>query len=57
MAKHVCDGEYQQLNYEAFDDVFKVSENGLTHAVLTSKRKQSLVDVERILSYHVVDSQ
>ena len=56
MAKHVREGGYQQLHYEAFDDVLKDSQSGLTHAALTGKRKQSLKDAERLLSYHVVES-
>ena len=56
MAKHVRDGGYQQLNYEAFDDVLKDSKSGLTQVALIGKRKQNLVDAERLLSYHVVDS-
>lgn len=44
------------LNFEAFDDVLRDSLSGLTHAALIGKRKQSLVDAERLISSHVVSS-
>lgn len=44
------------LNFEAFDDVLMDSLSGLTHAALTGKRKQSLVDAEQLISMHVVSS-
>lgn len=53
IAKSVREGKDDSLNHEAFDDVLK---SGLTHAALIGKRKQSLVDAERLLSYHVVES-
>ena len=56
MAQHVRNGGYTMLNYEAFDDVLKDPNSGLTHTALTGKRKQSLKDAERLLSYHVVHS-
>lgn len=56
LAQHVRNGGNAMLNYEAFDDVLKDPESGLTHAALTGKRKQSLKDAERLLSYHVVRS-
>ena len=56
MAQHVRNGGYTVLNYEAFDDVLKDPSSGLTHTALTGKRKQSLKDAERLLSYHVVHS-
>ena len=49
-------GKCEALNYEAFDDVLKDPESGLTHAALVGKRKQSLKDAERLLSYAVVKS-
>lgn len=56
LAQHVRNGGNTMLNYEAFDDVLKDPDSGLTHTALTGKRKQSLKDAERLLSYHVVNS-
>ena len=56
MAQHVRNGGNSSLNYEAFADVLKDPASGLTYAALTGKRKQSLKDAERLLSYHVVAS-
>ena len=56
MAQHVRNGGYIDFNYEAFDDVLKDPQSGLTHDALVGKRKQSLEDAERLLSYHVVES-
>ena len=56
VAKSVHEGKNMSLDYEAFDNVLLDSQIGLTHAALVGKRKQSLVDAERLLSYHVVES-
>jgi hypothetical protein len=56
IAKSVREGKDDTLNYEAFDDVLLDQNSGLTHAALIGIRKQSLVDAERLLSYHVVES-
>ena len=56
IAKHVRDGGYDDLQYEAFSDVLADPSSGLTHAALVGKRKQSVKDAERLLSYHVVAS-
>lgn len=56
IASHLRDGGYDALNYEAFSDVLSDPLSGLTHAALVGKRKQSVKDAERLLSYHVVDS-
>ena len=56
IAQHVRDGRYNQLDYEAFSDVLADPLSGLTHAALVGKRKQSVKDAERLLSYHVVSS-
>ena len=56
MAQHVRNGGYEGLQYEAFDDVLKDPQSGLTHDALIGKRKQSLKDAERLLSSHVVES-
>lgn len=56
IAKSIRDGKDNRLNYKAFDDVLSDPKSGLTHAALIGKRKQSLVDAERLLSYHVVES-
>lgn len=56
IAKSIRDGKDNRLNYKAFDDVLLDPKSGLTHAALIGKRKQSLVDAERLLSYHVVES-
>lgn len=55
IAQHVRNGGYDGIHYEAFDDVLKDSQSGLTHDALIGKRKQSLKDAERLLSYHVVE--
>ena len=46
-------GKCPSLQYEALDDTLKDSKSGLTHAALIGKRKQSLKDAERVLSYLV----
>ena len=56
IAGHVRNGGYNALNYEAFSDVLADPQSGLTHAALVGKRKQSVKDAERFLSYHVVKS-
>lgn len=56
MAKSVREGKDPKLNFEAFNDALHDPESGLTYAALTGKRKQSLKDAERLLSYHVADS-
>ncbi len=56
IAKSIREGKDNGLNYEAFDSVLLDPKSGLTHAALIGKRKQSLVDAERLLSYHVVAS-
>ena len=56
MAKSVREGKDPKLNFEAFNDALQDSESGLTYAALIGKRKQSLKDAERLLSYHVADS-
>ena len=56
IAKSVREGKDDTLNYEAFDDVLLDQNSGLTHAALIGIRKQSLIDAERLLSYHVVES-
>lgn len=56
IAKHVRDGGYTAFNYEAFSDVLADPLSGLTHAALVGKRRQSVKDAERLLSYHVVRS-
>ena len=53
---HLREGGYDALQYEAFADVLADPKSGLTHAALVGKRKQSVKDAERLLSYHVVDS-
>ena len=50
------DGVYDALQYEAFADVLADPLSGLTHAALVGKRKQSVKDAERMLSYRVVAS-
>jgi hypothetical protein len=56
IAKSVCEGKDDTLNYEAFDDALLDQNSGLTHAALIGIRKKSLIDAERLLSYHVVES-
>ena len=55
-AQHVGNGRNTMLNYEAFEDVLKDPDSGLTHTALTGKQKQSLKDAERLLSYLMVHS-
>ena len=56
IAKSIREGKDDNLNFEAFDHVLLDQNSALTHAALIGMRKQSLVDVERLLSYHVVES-
>ena len=56
IAQHVRDGGYNPFNYEAFADVLADPLSGLTHTALVSKRRQSVKDAERLLSYNVVRS-
>ena len=56
MAKSVREGKDPKLNFEAFKDALQDPESGLTYAALIGKRKQSLKDAERLLSYHVSES-
>ena len=56
MAKSVREGKDPKLNFEAFNDALQDPESGLTYAALIGKRKQSLKDAERLLSYHVSES-
>ena len=56
IAHHIRDGGYEAFNYEAFSEVLADPLSGLTHAALVGKRRQSVKDAERLLSYHVADS-
>ena len=56
IAQHVRDGGYTAFDYEAFADVLADPLSGLTHAALVGKRRQSVKDAERLLSYSVVRS-
>lgn len=56
IANHLREGGYDALQYEAFSDVLADPLSGLTQAALVGKRKQSVKDAERLLSYHVVAS-
>ena len=40
------------LNLDAFDEAMQVSKTGLTHT-LVGKQKQSVIDAEKLLSFHV----
>lgn len=48
-------GNNAELNYEAFVEAMRSPNTGLTYTALAGKRKQSVVDPERLLSYHVAD--
>ena len=48
-------GNYPDLNFEAFVEAMRSPNTGLTYTALAGKRKQSVVDAERLLSYHVAD--
>ena len=52
IAQHVRDGGYDAFDYEAFSDVLADPLSGLTHTALVGKRRQSVKDAERLLSYH-----
>ena len=56
IAHHIRDGGYEAFNYEAFSEVLADPLSALTHAALVGKRRQSVKDAERLLSYHVADS-
>lgn len=46
-------GNYSDLNFEAFVEAMRSPDTGLTYTALAGKRKQSVVDAERLLSYQV----
>ena len=48
-------GNYPDLNFEAFVEAMCSPNTGLTYTALAGKRKQSVVDAERLLSYHVAN--
>ena len=56
IAHHIRDGGYEAFNCEAFSEVLADPLSALTHAALVGKRRQSVKDAERLLSYHVADS-
>lgn len=56
IATSTRNGNCEELDYAAFDGVLRDEKSGLTHAALIGERKQSLLDAERLLSYHVVKS-
>ena len=56
IATSTRNGNCEELDYAAFDAVLCDGKSGLTHVALISERKQSLLDAERLLSYHVVKS-
>ena len=56
IATSTRNGHCSCLDYAAFDAALRDPKSGLTHAALVGERKQSLVDAERLLSYHVVES-
>lgn len=53
IAKHTREGAYLALNLDAFDEAMRNPKTGLTHTALVGKRKQSVTDAEKLLSYHV----
>ena len=56
IGKSTWEGHNKGLNFDAFDDVLKEAKSGARHAALVGLRKQSVKDVERLLSVHVVKS-
>ena len=56
IGKSTREGHNTNLNFDAFDAALQGSKSGLTHAALVGLRKQSVQDVERLLSVHVVKS-
>jgi len=56
IGKSTREGHNANLQFDAFDDVLKDPKSGLTHAALMGVRKQSVQDVERLFSVHVVAS-
>lgn len=53
IAKHTREGTYMSLNLDAFDEAMRDPSTDLTHTALVGKRKQSVTDAEKLLSYHV----
>ena len=53
IAKHTREGAYMKLNLDAFDEAMRDPKIGLTHTALVGKRKQSVTDAEKLLSFHV----
>ena len=56
IATSTRNGNCEELDYAAFDGVLRDEKSGLTQAALIGERKQSLLDAERLMSYHVVKS-
>ena len=48
-------GNYPDLNFEVFVEDMRSRNTGLAYTALAGKRKRSVVDAERLLSYHVTD--
>ena len=48
-------GNYPDVNFGAFVEAMRSPNTGLTYTALAGKRKQSVVDAERLLSYHVAN--
>ena len=53
IAKHTREGAYVALNLDAFDEAMRDPKTGLTHTAHVGKRKQSVIDAEKLLSFHV----
>ncbi len=56
VATSTRNGNCKEFDYAAFDAVLRDAKSGLTHSALIGKRKQNLLDAERLLPYHVVES-
>ena len=55
MATCTHNGNNADINSEAFVEAMRSPNTGLTYTVLAGKRKQSVVDAEKLLSYNVAE--
>ena len=51
--KRICRHMHKKKDHQGFDDAMQDPKTGMAFAALTGKRKQSVVDAERMLSYLV----
>ncbi|XP_064622698.1 uncharacterized protein LOC135484921 isoform X2 [Lineus longissimus] len=53
IAGHTREGRYPMLEFDGFDEAMRDPGTGLTYAALVGKRKQSVTDAEKLLSFPV----